>query len=63
MTFAMLIATASFFIGQAKFIPAAIIDTNLHLVPPILVIALLLFWAARVLLTNWAKQEPEASAP
>lgn len=63
MTFAMLIATTSFFIGQAKFIPAAITDTNLHLVPPILVVALLLFWAARVLLTRWATQTSDASSP
>jgi uncharacterized membrane protein len=63
MTFAMLIATASFFIGQAKFIPDAITDTRLHFVPPILVIALLLFWIVRVLLTNWAKQAPDAGTP
>jgi uncharacterized membrane protein len=63
MTFAMLIATASFFIGQAKFIPLVIRDMNLHFVPPIAVIALLLFWIVRVLLTNWANQTNDAAAP
>ena len=63
MTFAMLIATTSFFIGQAKFIPAAITGTNLNLAPPLLVIALLLFWIVRVLLTNWANQTRDAAPP
>jgi uncharacterized membrane protein len=58
MSLAMLIATASFFIGQPKFVPAVLRETYLNLVPVIAVIALLLFWAVRVLLTNWAKPSP-----
>lgn len=61
MSFAMLIATASFFVGQPKFVPAVLLETNMNLVPVFAVMGLLLFWLGRVLLTNWhrtaAKQD------
>jgi uncharacterized membrane protein len=59
MSLAMLIATASFFIGQPKFVPAVMKETNLHFVPVVAVMILLFFWLARVLLTKWYRK-PEA---
>jgi hypothetical protein len=53
MSFAMLIATGSYFLGQPKFVPAILRETNLNLLPVLLVIALLLFWLVRVLFTRW----------
>ncbi|MBP6013462.1 MAG: hypothetical protein KBA31_14650 [Alphaproteobacteria bacterium] len=67
MSLAMLIATASFFIGQPKFVPGVVRDANLHFVPVIAVMALLLFWLLRVLLTRWADHTygstPNMNAP
>jgi hypothetical protein len=53
MGLALAIAALSFFIGQAKFLPAIVRDTQLNLVPVIAVIVVLVFWLLRVLLTNW----------
>jgi hypothetical protein len=62
MSFAMFIATGSYFLGQPKFVPAVLRETNLNLVPVILVIVLFLFWLVRVLFTRWyAKGESEPS--
>lgn len=61
MSFAMAIATLSFFIGQAKFLPAIVRETQLNLVPPLLVVALLLFWLARVLFTRWYRTDADGS--
>lgn len=41
---AMLIATTSFFFGQADEFPAALRATRLHYVPPILVVGTMIFW-------------------
>ncbi len=56
MSFAMLIATASFFIGQPRFVPAVMREANLHFVPVVAVMVLLFFWLARVLFTKWYKK-------
>jgi hypothetical protein len=48
MSLAMLVATMAFFLGQAKFIPAAIREANLHFVPVVLVIAAMAYWLVRV---------------
>jgi hypothetical protein len=53
MSVAMFIATGSYFLGQPKFVPAILRETNLNLVPVILVIALFVFWLVRVLFTRW----------
>lgn len=45
---AMLIATASFFLGQAQVIPEAIRSTVLLVTPVLLVILLTLFWLIRI---------------
>ena len=63
MCFALAIAALSFFIGQAKFLPAVVRDTQLNLVPVIAVIVLLVFWLLRVLLTNWAQRRESVKAP
>ena len=48
MCVAMFIATASFFIGQAKFFPAPVRASGVHFIPVVLVIAALLYWMVRV---------------
>ncbi|MFA6985221.1 MAG: DUF2306 domain-containing protein [Arenimonas sp.] len=50
MSFAMWIATASFFLGQADVFPDAIRKSGLLAIPVLLVLALLVYWLARVLL-------------
>lgn len=50
MSFAMWIATASFFLGQADLFPEAIRKSGLLAIPVLLVLALLVYWLARVLL-------------
>lgn len=49
MSFAMWIATASFFLGQADVFPEAIRKSGLLAIPVLLVLALLVYWLARVL--------------
>jgi uncharacterized membrane protein len=48
MTFALWIATASFFLGQAKVFPAAVRQSHVLAVPVLLVIALMFYWMVRV---------------
>ena len=50
--FAMLIATLSFYPGQAKLFSRALRQTNLLFIPLILVIGSTLFWMVRVRSTN-----------
>ncbi len=50
MSFAMWIATASFFLGQAKFFPEPIRKSGLLAIPVLLVLVLMFYWLARVLL-------------
>lgn len=48
MTLALLIAAFSFFLGQAKVIPKPIRIVPLLLIPPLVVLAMLLYWLWRV---------------
>src|SRR5437763_517814 len=48
MSTALLIAAFSFFIGQAKVIPKPIRITPLLLIPPLVVLAVMLYWLWRV---------------
>lgn len=58
MTFALWIATTSFFLGQAKLFPAEVRATGLLPVPVLLVTGLLLFWLVRV---YWKRRQPVAA--
>lgn len=49
MTFAMWIATTSFFLGQAKLFPAPLRKTALLAIPVVVVLVLMFYWLARVL--------------
>jgi hypothetical protein len=48
MCLAMLIATMSFFIGQAKYFPLAVRQSGVLKVPVLLVLAALLYWLVRI---------------
>lgn len=63
MTFAMFVATASFFFGQAKFIPPEVKAVYLNAVPPVLVLVLLVYWLVRVLFTRWYRTDANGSSP
>jgi uncharacterized membrane protein len=52
MTFAMLVATASFFLGQADEIPAPLRDFRLLSIPVVLVLLSLIYWLIRVFLSS-----------
>jgi hypothetical protein len=54
MLFPLFMATAAFFLGQAKLFPAQIQQSFLIFVPVIIVIAAMLFWVARVYLKRTA---------
>jgi len=49
MSFAMWIAAASFFLGQAKFFPEPIRKSGLLVIPVLLVLVIMLYWLVRVL--------------
>lgn len=49
MSFAMWIATMSFFLGQAKFFPEPIRKSGMLAIPVVLVLVLLIYWLGRVL--------------
>jgi uncharacterized membrane protein len=49
MTFAMFIATASFFLGQAKHFPEPIRNSGLLAIPVLVVVLMLFYWLVRVL--------------
>ncbi len=54
MSFAMFLATLAFFVGQgAKIFPPWVRETGLLPVPMLIVLALMLYWLWRVLLTKW----------
>jgi uncharacterized membrane protein len=56
MCFAMLIATMSFFLGQAKLFPAPLQNFALLSIPVITVMAFSIYWLARVLFAKrWQK--------
>ncbi len=48
MTFALWIATASFFLGQAKVLPEAVQNYGLLSLPVLAVLALLVYWLVRI---------------
>ena len=48
MCLAMYMATASFFLGQAKLFPAQVRESGVLTVPVVLVIGAMLYWLARV---------------
>ena len=56
MCFALLIATVSFYPGQAKLFPASVKATNLLFVPHVLLIGSMIFWTVRM--RRRSKKEP-----
>ena len=56
MCFALWIATASFFLGQADEFPEALRIMPLLCTPVLLVLLLMFYWLARVLFTQWRPQ-------
>jgi hypothetical protein len=48
MSFAMWIATMSFFLGQARHFPEAIRHSGLLSIPVVLVLLVMLYWLGRV---------------
>lgn len=57
MSFAMWIATMSFFLGQAKFFPEPIRKSGVLAIPVLVVFAMMLYWLVRVL---WKRKNPAA---
>jgi uncharacterized membrane protein len=53
MGVAMYFATAAFFLGQTKVLPAALQPIEIAGVPVLLVVVLTFFWLARVLFSKW----------
>jgi uncharacterized membrane protein len=62
MSFAMLVATGAYFVGQPRFVPAILQETRLNIAIVLLVLALLVFWLVRVRFTKWWRDEPKADA-
>ena len=58
---ALLIATASFFLGQQKVMPTSMHGSPLLVVPVIAVLGLLIFWQIRVRRTGWFRKAAVAS--
>jgi len=59
MCVALFLASLAFFVGQgATFFPQWVRDTNLLPAPMLVVLVLMLFWLARVLMTNWYARPP-----
>ena len=62
MTFAMWIATMSFFLGQAKIFPEPLRKIYLLAIPVLLVTVILIYWLARVLIKKGRAVPPQAIA-
>ena len=63
MCFALSIAAASFFLGQASLFPEAVRNPLLLGIPVLLVLALMLYWLLRLLFTSWRlRARPAVSA-
>ena len=62
MCLAMYMATMSFFIGQAKLMPAWIREVRLNLIPVLLVVGALIFWLVKIRLLPALKRVRRASA-
>jgi hypothetical protein len=56
MCFALFVASGSFFLGQAKVIPKPIRIYPLLAIPALLPLVLMLYWLARVSLTQWYRR-------
>lgn len=63
MTFAMWIATSSFFMGQAKFLPEPLRPIGLRAIPVLLVLVLMFYWLGKVLLSRRRAAAVTAMAP
>lgn len=59
MTYALWIATSSFFFGQGKFLPHWIRDSHLNAAPILLVAVTLIYWLVRI---HLLKRKPGAAA-
>lgn len=62
MCFAMLIAAMSFFLGQQKVMPAIIRGSPFLFLPPLAVLAAMLFWAVRTRFPSRRKRFADRSA-
>ena len=59
MCSALFLGTLAFFVGQgAKVFPTWIRETGLLPAPLLIVLAIMLFWLVRVLMTNWYAKQP-----
>jgi uncharacterized membrane protein len=56
LSVALLVASASFFLGQPKFVPPLIRDTILVAVPVLAPLALMVFWLIRVRFPPWTRR-------
>jgi len=66
MSFSLWVATASLFLGQARVLPAWLVDSRLNLVPVFIVIGLMIFWPIRVRFPPWSRKSramPSSPAP
>jgi uncharacterized membrane protein len=61
MCFALFFASAFFFLGQQKVMPAFMHGSRLLLVPALAPLVLLIFWMIRVRLTKWYKAQAEGT--
>ena len=57
MSFALLIAATSFFLGQQKVFPASVQGSALFYAPPLLVLVSMIFWLIRVQFSNAYKKQ------
>lgn len=62
MTYAMWIATTSFFLGQQQLFPAPLRDTFILAIPVLAVTVMLVYWLARVLIRKGRAVPPQARA-
>jgi hypothetical protein len=62
MSLSLFVAMGSFFLGQPKFVPEILKTTGLNFVPPLAVLALLVFWMVRVRLPRRRKPVPQPLA-
>jgi hypothetical protein len=58
MSFALFVATGSFFLGQMKVMPPSVRIVPLLAIPAFLPLVLMLYWLVRVLLPKWYRRLP-----
>lgn len=61
MSFALLIATASLFLGQQKMFPEGVRGTKALFVPVVVIIVAMIYWMIRIRFTNARKKVPEVA--